>query len=166
MKPLQRLSDLEHERSCLKSPSMPKDYVPRHKYTDKTANGLTRCIVDWINFHGGQAERINTMGRVIDKSIMVKDIMGNTRKIGSTSYIPGSGTRGSADISSTIPVKIGGKEVGVSAKWEVKIGKDRQSDYQKDYQKDIESAKGHYFIVHDFEEFIFYYESLIDYYSK
>ena len=112
------LSDLEHAKSCLKSPSMPKDYVPRYKYTDKTANGLTRCIVDWINFNGGQAERISTTGRVIDNSVIVKDIFGNTRKIGSSKYIKGTGTRGSADISATIK--------GRSVKVEVKM-KDKQS---------------------------------------
>ncbi|TAM95848.1 MAG: hypothetical protein EPN39_14375 [Chitinophagaceae bacterium] len=31
-------------------------------YTDKTANGLTRCICDWINYNGGDAQRINTTG--------------------------------------------------------------------------------------------------------
>lgn len=29
-------------------------------YTDKTANGLTRCIIDWITYNGGDAQRINS----------------------------------------------------------------------------------------------------------
>ena len=33
-------------------------------YKDDTANGLTKCIVDWINFNGGYANRINTQGQV------------------------------------------------------------------------------------------------------
>src|SRR3990167_7220588 len=152
MKPIQLLSNLEHERSCLKSPSMPKDYVPRFKYTDKTANGLTRCIVDWITFHGGQAERISTTGRVIDKSKVVTDIMGQTRKIGSSSYIPGTGTKGSADISATIQ--------GRSVKIEVKM-KDKQRIHQIKYQQSIENAGGQYWLCHDFDEFIFHYESFI-----
>ena len=133
---------------------MPKDYVPRYKYTDKTANGLTRCIVDWINFNGGQAERISTTGRVIDNSVIVKDIFGNTRKIGSSKYIKGTGTRGSADISATIK--------GRSVKVEVKM-KDKQSEAQIKYQQSIENAGGQYWLCHDFEEFMFYYESFIDY---
>ena len=31
-------------------------------YSDNTANGLTKCIVDWLNFSGHYANRINTMG--------------------------------------------------------------------------------------------------------
>lgn len=153
-KHLKQLSDLEHERACLRSPSMPRDYVPRHKYIDTTANGLTRCIVDWINFNGGQAERINTMGRVIDKSIMVKDVMGNSRKIGSSSYIPGTGTKGSADISATIK--------GRSVKIEVKM-KDKQSEHQIKYQQAIENAGGQYWLCHNFDEFMFHYEAFLDF---
>jgi hypothetical protein len=133
---------------------MPKDYVPRHKYTDTTANGLTRCVVDWINFHGGQAERINTTGRVIDNSVVVSDIFGNTRKIGSSKYIKGTGTRGSADISATIQ--------GRSVKIEVKM-KDKQSAHQIQYQQAIEKAGGQYWLCHNFDEFIFHYEAFCDY---
>jgi hypothetical protein len=153
-KHLKTLSDLEHARSCLRSPSMPKDYVPRHKYVDNTANGLTRCVVDWINFNGGQAERISTTGRVIDSSVVVSDIFGNTRKIGSTKYIKGTGTKGSADISAVIK--------GRAVKIEVKM-KDKQSIHQVKYQQAIENAGGQYWLVHDFDEFMFHYESFIDY---
>ena len=162
---LKQLSDLEHERACLRSPSMPRDYVPRHKYIDNTANGLTRCVVDWINFNGGQAERISTTGRVIDNSKVVTDVMGSTRKIGSSKWIKGTGRNGSADISSTIPVTIAGQKVGISAKWEVKQ-KDTQRKEQIEYQQEVENAGGHYFIVHDFEEFMFYYNGLLHYYSQ
>lgn len=151
---IKQLSDLEHERACLRSPSMPRDYVPRHKYIDTTANGLTRCILDWINFNGGQAERINTTGRVIDNSKIVTDVMGATRKIGSTQYIKGTGTKGSADISATIK--------GRSVKIEVKI-KDKQSIHQIKYQQDIENAGGQYWLCHNFDEFMFHYEAFLDY---
>ena len=85
---------------------------------------------------------------------MVTDVLGNQKKIGSGKYIKGSGTKGSADISSTIPININGKKIGVSVKWEVKIGKDIQSDFQKEYQKNIEKAGGYYFIVKSFDDFM------------
>lgn len=148
------LIQLRHQYDCSKSPSMPKDYVPRHKYIDTTANGLTRCIVDWINFNGGQAERINSTGRVIDNTIVIKDVLGVSRRIGSTKYIPGTGTKGTADVSATIQ--------GRSVKIEVKM-KDKQSIAQIKYQNTIENAGGQYWLCHDFDEFIFHYESFIDY---
>jgi len=154
---LQQLSDLEHAKSCLKSPSMPKDYVPRFKYTDKTANGLTRCVVDWINFNGGQAERISTTGRVISNIQTVSDVMGIKRTIGSNKYIKGTGTKGSADISAVIK--------GRAVKIEVKM-KDKQSPHQIKYQQSIENAGGQYWLVHDFDEFMFHYESFMDYLGK
>ena len=153
-KNMKQLSDLEHERACLRSPSMPKDYVPRHKYIETTANGLTRCIVDWINFNGGQAERINTTGRMIDKTKVVSDTLGQKRMIGSVEWQKGTGTKGSADISSTIRMNINGRTIGASVKWEIKIGKDRMSEHQKKYQLEIEGADGYYFVVKSFDDFM------------
>ncbi len=34
------------------------------RYQDTTANGLTNCIIDWINYNGGYANRINTQGDI------------------------------------------------------------------------------------------------------
>lgn len=149
-----KLQQLKHKSDCLKYPSMNKDYLPFYKYTDRTANGLTRCIVDWCNLNGHQAERISSSGRMLDNTKMVKDVMGINRVIGSKQYIPGTGTVGTADISATIQ--------GRSVKVEVKM-KDKQSEAQKKYQEAIENSGGQYWLVHDFEEFIFHYKAFIDY---
>lgn len=124
-----------------------KDMLPR-TYTDKTANGLTKMIIDWINYNGGQAERINTTGRLI-KAKTYKDVMGITKTIGQDKWIKGTGTLGSADISATIQ--------GKSVKIEVKIGRDKQSDVQKQYQEAIEKAGGIYYIAKDFDTFYNWY---------
>jgi len=124
-----------------------KDMLPR-TYTDKTANGLTKMIIDWINYNGGQAERINTTGRLI-KAKTYKDVMGITKTIGQDKWIKGTGTLGSADISATIQ--------GKSVKIEVKIGRDKQSDVQKQYQEAIEKAGGIYYIAKDFDSFYDWY---------
>lgn len=154
---IKKLQQLKHSLECKKYPSMNRSYIPLFKYTDKTANGLTRCVVDWINFNGGQAERISTTGRVINKSKVVTDVMGITRKIGSSTYIPSTGTKGSADVSATIQ--------GRSVKIEIKM-KDKQSIHQILYQKSIENAGGQYWLVHSFDEFMFHYEAFIDYLSQ
>jgi len=145
MKPsLKQLSDLQHAYACSRT-KMPTEYVVRTKYTDATANGLTKCVIDYINFSGGQAERISNTGRYIDESRIVTDVLGNRKKIGSGKYIKGTGTNGTADISATFK--------GKSIKIEIKM-KDKQSEAQKEYQQAIERAGGIYFICHTFDEFL------------
>jgi len=119
---------------------------------------LTRCIIDWITFNGGQAERINTMGRRIDNTKIVKDVLGFTRVVGSVSWQKGTGTKGSADISATIPMVVNNMKVGVSVKIEVKYGKDRQSEDQKKYEHSINEAGGIYVIARNIDEFIEWYD--------
>ena len=150
---IQVLTDLDWSIRCSQTKMRP-DYVPKTAYTDKTANGLTKCIVHWLNLNGWQAERISTTGRYIDNSKVVTDILGNKKKIGTGKYIKGSGTNGSADISATIK--------GRSIKIEVKIGKDKQSDAQKKYQEMIEKAGGVYFIATDFDDFMMFYKGIIE----
>lgn len=150
---IKQLKELAYKRLRNKHPLVPEYAVPVPKYSDKTANGLTKCIVDWIIFNGGQAERISNMGRYIDERKVVTDTIGYQRTIGSGKYIPGNGTKGTADISSTIN--------GISVKIEIKIGNDRQRKAQKKYQADIERAGGIYFIARNFDEFITFYNKII-----
>ena len=132
-----------------KHPTVPIHGLPKPKYSDKTANGLTKAIVDFIRLNGYQAERISNTGRVIDNRKTVTDIIGRKRTIGTAKYIPGTGTNGTADISATIN--------GRSVKIEVKIGRDVQSNAQRIYQERVERAGGIYFIARDFESFFKWY---------
>jgi len=139
------ITQLALEDNRRKYPTFPDHLRPTFKYSDTTANGLTKCICDFLNFSGYQAERISNMGRVIDGRKTYTDAIGRTRTIGSTKYIPGSGTKGTADISATIS--------GRSVKIEVKIGADRQSQAQKDYQDSIERSGGIYTIAKTWDGF-------------
>lgn len=130
-------------------PSFPDYARVTPNYTDKTANGLTKCIIHFIQLTGGQAERINCTGRAIDNRKTYTDTLGRCRTIGSVAYIKTTGQRGTADISATIK--------GKSVKIEVKIGNDRQSDAQKQYQKSIEASGGIYIIAKTFEQFYNWY---------
>jgi len=138
--------------SQAKHPNMHPDCIPRPVYSDKTANGLTKMVIDWITLNGGQAERISNMGRYIDSSKVVTNVLGQRMKIGSGKFIPGAGTNGTADISAIVK--------GRSVKIEVKM-KDKQSDAQKKYQESVERAGGIYYIVRSFDEFIEKYYSLL-----
>ena len=133
-------------------PSFPDHAIPIPKYSDSTANGLTKCVIDFLNYSGHQAERISSMGRMLDKSKVVIDVLGRQRTIGSMQYIKGTSTNGTADISSIIN--------GKSVKIEIKIGADRQSKAQKDYQIATEKAGGIYLITKSFDEFMAQYTGL------
>lgn len=147
MKELKQLA-LEHNRK--KYPNFPEHARVVKKYEDKTANGLTKCVIDYLTFSGYQAERISSGGRFIDNRETYQDVIGRTKTIGSGKWIPGSTTKGTADISATVK--------GRSIKIEVKIGKDRQSEAQKKYQAQIEKAGGIYIIVKTFEDFLTWYK--------
>jgi hypothetical protein len=150
-KDLQKLlQNLEIEHFEKKYPNFPVKYSPARSYDDNTANGLTKCIIAFLNFNGWQAERVSNMGRPVDQRRTVKDVLGRERQIGSMKWIPGSGTKGTADISATIK--------GRSVKIEVKIGADRQSEAQKAYQANVEMAGGVYVIARSFDEFMEWYE--------
>ena len=137
----------------LKYPNVPDHCIPQPKYSDKTANGLTKCIKDFLNLSGHQAERISSMGRMLDKREIVEDCIGRKKQIGSIQYIKGTSTNGTADISATIK--------GKSVKIEVKIGKDRMSKDQENYRDAILRAGGVYFVATDFDSFITFYDDFM-----
>jgi hypothetical protein len=139
-----RLHELEEKYMSYRYPSAPGHIIPFTKYSDATANGLTRCITDFLNHSKHQAERINTMG-VFRQSYRTD----GTKTAGQ--WTKGTGTPGSADISATI--------YGRSVKIEVKIGKDKQSSVQKEYQLMIEAAGGIYIISKTFDDFVEWYDN-------
>jgi hypothetical protein len=154
MKPLDRLKQLKQQAMLEAYPNVPKYALSTPKYEDKTANGLTKCIIEFLQLSNHQAERINTMGRPIDNRKQVTDVIGRTKTIGSMTWGKSTATKGSADISATIK--------GRSVKIEVKIGADRQSQDQKIYQENIEKSGGQYWIAKNFDDFIKKYDDFLD----
>lgn len=105
-------------------------------YHDNTANGLTRCICDWIRYNGGDAQRINTTGTM--------------RKInGQMKWTHSGMRRGTADIHAII----WGKAISI----EIKIGADRMSTHQHKERERIERAGGLYFVARSMDEFLTWY---------
>jgi hypothetical protein len=102
-------------------------------YTDKSANGLTKCIVDFINYSGGSATRINTTGQ--------------RRKINGTYHWTfGTTRKGTADIHAIYQ----GRHISI----EVKIDKDRLSKYQLSEAERIRRAGGYYVVATDMQTFL------------
>ena len=145
------LRALELEELKAKSPNMPESYIPLTDWKDNSANSLTKCVIAWITYMGGQAERISSQGQYREG----KKIPVGTGSIAYTKQLPGKwtpgqSTKGTADISATIK--------GRSVKIEIKYGRDVQSDVQKQYQASVERAGGVYIIVRDFDSFVEWYE--------
>jgi hypothetical protein len=75
------LERLELEAYRREHPTIPEAAVVPTKHRDNTANGLTRCIVRYLQLKGWQAERINTMGRPVDAR-KTFDVAGCQRQVG------------------------------------------------------------------------------------
>jgi len=121
-------------------------YPVKINYSDKKANALTRCILDYFNIYlKSQAERINNTGMYREKWLIDPITNKKIKKQGKGIWSKGTGTNGTADISAM--------HKGKSFKIEVKIGKDRQSEEQKKYQDSIEKNGGIYMIARNWEQF-------------
>jgi hypothetical protein len=148
---LQTLINMRIEQDKAKFPKVPDYGRVKPNFEDATSNGLTNCIIQFLNMTDGcHAERISSEGRVIDDRKTFENVIGQTVTKGSIKRIKSSGQVGTADISATV--------LGRSVKIEVKI-KDRQSEAQREYQRQIENAKGYYLIAKNFEDFYNWFTS-------
>ena len=146
-----RLQKLHADYNKAKHPNFPEYALPKKSFNDNSTNGLTKCVIDFLNYSGHQAERISSSGRwIVDKG----SVKGGY-------FIPGTGTKGTADISATIKPHWNNWAIPVKA--EVKFGKDRQSDVQKEYEQHIQAAGGVYIIVRDFDSFVEWYDKFMNY---
>lgn len=131
-KNLKELAAIANELNAEKHPDLPPHVLVRKKFTDTTANALTKTIIwDMYHIRQGVAYRINN-GAVYD----VK------RKV----YRKGVQRKGVPDIIGIID----GRFFGI----EVKIGKDRQSADQKEIEKEINAAGGVYFIAKSYDDYL------------
>ena len=151
MSRLKALYLVEHYKKFPNFPDYAKTTPP---YSERTASGLTRMINDWLNLSGSQSERVNVMGRPIDRRRIVTDCIGRKKQIGSLQWIRSGSQRGSSDIHATLR---GGKSIRIEVKTT-----DKQSEHQRKYQQQIESAGGIYLIVRSFDEFLQWYDEYIN----
>lgn len=114
-----------------------------------TSNGLTRFIIDFLKFEGWRATRINTMGRLIDKTVKTESGATFTDK----KYIHSSTRNGTADVSATIK--------GRSVMIEVKIHPDKPRESQLAEQARERAAGGIYEFCYTPEEFLLLYDRIM-----
>jgi hypothetical protein len=153
MKKSDTIKDLErfaNRRKRDQYPGVPEHAIPKTKFTDTTANGLTKAVLIWLELNGHWASRINTSGRYL-QGPQYTDVLGHKKQLPGK-WIPGTTRRGTADIHAVI----NGRHVSI----EVKIGKDRMSESQHQTQQAIEQSGGVYLIVRSFDDFMHHYRSL------
>lgn len=130
--------------------------MPKYLKSCKKTNDLTKAIIHYCKLKGWQAERVSSSGRVINKQRQVKNILGQTRTIGSSTYIPPTSQNGTADISTTI----GGRSIKIEVK--NKATKDKMSESQQKYKAMIEATGGIYFIAETLDQAIEFLDTYPD----
>lgn len=115
----------------------------------KKSNGLTRMILYYLKWSGWRATRVSSAGRLVTKS----EKMASGISLQGKGWIPSTTRKGSADISATIK--------GRSVMFEVKIGRDKPSEYQLREQELERKSGGIYEFVHDADEFFEIYDRLL-----
>ena len=113
------------------------------------ANGLTTFICNYLNWLGHRATRINVSGRLVDG--VQKQPSGVT--LTTKKWIPSTTRRGTADISATIK--------GRSVMIEIKIGRDKPSEFQLAEQMKERKAGGVYEFCSSIDEFFQLYDNLL-----
>lgn len=125
-----RYTAAHYKHTLERTPSVVKDglYCPPTIPKVNTANGMQTFITNYINWIGGNVTRVNVVG-----------MMRGGRRVYSTTR------RGTGDIVGSV--------CGKSCQFEVKVGKDKPSEYQlKEQERQIKSG-GYYFFTHTPEEF-------------
>lgn len=117
-----------------------------------TANGLTKFIVNYLDWTGCHGNRIAAMGRMIKQGKDTVTPMGTIKA--KSVMIPGATKKGTADVLSVIN--------GRSVAWEIKIGKDRISEAQVKQQQAIRRAGGYYYFVPDVDTFFTIYDKFMN----
>ena len=130
---LEQLADDEARRL---HPNIAPEHLAPRKFRDDGANQLTACIVQYAKLRGCFASRLNNTG-----------IYRNGKYTRSTSR------RGLPDILITGPA-------GLSIFVEVKINRDRMSQYQERVQQEQQQAGGLYYIARNFTEFKIWFDSI------
>ena len=128
---LTTLCQLADFRKAERSPNFPAKYIPRSKYSDRDANGLTRCIVDYLNFSGHFATRLASTGTYRD----------DLKK-----FVPSQQRAGMPDVLAVVE----GRALFV----EVKVGRDALSQLQKQTITALEQAGAWVYVAHSFEGFV------------
>jgi len=126
---VKELERLVFEQKQILNPEIP--YPVKRLFRDDSANGLTKCIVAWLQLHGYFGARVN---------------VGGTYSTRLCKYIHSGSRRGMADITSII----NGRHVSI----EIKHGCDRMRPEQMKVRREFENSGGIYIVASTFDNFL------------
>ncbi len=126
---LAHLCQLADAHKAAKHPAFP--YPVKSKYSDRDANGLTKCVVDYCNLSGHFATRLASTG---------------TFRADLQKFVASQQRAGLPDILAVVE----GRAVFV----EVKAGKDQLSEKQKDTIRALEKSGASVYVAHSFAGFL------------
>jgi len=149
-----RYAEAHYKWSCEKHPNVVKDeFYTLPKFPDvTTANGLTQFVVNFLDWCGSHANRINTTGRMIKQGKDIQTAGGGVIKAKQI-MIKSATKKGTADIVCTIN--------GRSVHLECKVGKDRMSEAQLKQQQAVQQAGGYYYVIRDVDTFLATYDKFM-----
>lgn len=153
MTALQHLSDLKLTQLKERYPNEWQRWEWQAKFKDNKERDLEKCIIEYGKLVGYQCERIKVKPNRVDNRITYVDSVGFVKQIGRVTWTKSSMQAGSADLSLTIPKKIGEQIIGISVKCEIKIGKDTIKPAQIIYRDQIKAAGGEFWLVKSFQDF-------------
>lgn len=132
-----RYNTAHYNYTVQRTPNVVKDgfYTTPPTPVVTKSNGLTTFIINFLNWSGYRATRINTMGRQINGK-----------------FIPSATRKGTADISATVK----GKSVMI----EIKVGKDKPRTEQLAEQQRERNSGGIYEFVSTPEGFFLIFDTL------
>ncbi len=132
---VKHLEELANQDAQRRHPSISPEHLAPRKFRDDTANGLTACIVAYAKLTGAFASRLN-----------------NTGIYRGGKYTRSTSRRGLPDVL----VTRGGQSLFI----EVKVGRDKMSQWQQAVRDDQQQAGGLYYVAKDFESFKQWYDNL------
>ena len=134
---LRQLEMLVVAAKAAKHPTLPPHARLKAKYSDKSANDLTRAVVDFLTYSGHFATRLQSVGTY--REDLKKFVASQQRK-------------GLPDVFAVVH--------GRAVFCEVKYGKDRLSDDQKEAIADLEKAGAWVYTAKDFQGFFDWFNTL------
>jgi len=123
-----------------------KDYMLKRGKKKSRSSELESGIIKWVKLQGGAARRVNTQGQYDEKRQM---------------WRPSGMKRGFEDVDATMKIPVIGKGyIGIKIAIEVKIGRDKMSEYQVARQKEVADAGGYYIVAKDMDQFMYDWNSI------
>lgn len=136
---LRLLKDLDYKARQEKYSNVPGYAIVPGKFEDKTTNGLTDCVIKWLQLNGHYCSRIQSQGQYRESLGM---------------WTKSTVRRGIGDIMAIVN--------GRSVMIELKVGAaDKQSKFQEETENDVVASGGQYVVVRNFGEFLEFYQTLI-----